>query len=167
MEYTVSQGAGSGSICPKEKGRYCIFRQTPGKLLQTKRKTKKGDNMPGGDRTGPAGQGPMTGRAAGFCAGYQVPGYMNPWGGRGWGRGFGRGFGRGYGRGMGWGRGWGPGGAYPGYAPGYYPQQAPAYQPPSREDELRMLRDQLKYAEEDMKAMRERIAELGKEKPAK
>lgn len=123
--------------------------------------------MPGGDRTGPAGQGPMTGRAAGFCAGYQVPGYMNPWGGRGWGRGFGRGFGRGYGRGMGWGRGWGPGGAYPGYAPGYYPQQAPAYQPPSREDELRMLRDQLKYAEEDMKAMRERIAELGKEKPAK
>lgn len=109
----------------------------------------------------------MTGRAAGFCAGYQVPGYMNSGFGRGWGRGFGRGFGRGYGRGMGWGRGWGPGGAYPGYAPGYYPQEAPAYQPPSREDELHMLRDQLKYAEEDMKAMRERIAELGKEKPAK
>ncbi|RKY23605.1 MAG: hypothetical protein DRP62_05580 [Planctomycetota bacterium] len=34
--------------------------------------------MPGGDRTGPAGMGPMTGRAAGFCAGYPVPGYMNP-----------------------------------------------------------------------------------------
>ena len=33
--------------------------------------------MPGGDRTGPAGMGPMTGRAAGFCAGYPVLGYMN------------------------------------------------------------------------------------------
>jgi len=35
-------------------------------------------NMPRGDGTGPAGLGPMTGRAAGFCAGYPVPGYMNP-----------------------------------------------------------------------------------------
>ena len=35
-------------------------------------------NMPGGDGTGPAGMGPMTGRAAGFCAGFAMPGYMNP-----------------------------------------------------------------------------------------
>jgi len=35
-------------------------------------------NMPFGDGTGPAGMGPMTGRAAGFCAGFPVPGYMNP-----------------------------------------------------------------------------------------
>ena len=34
--------------------------------------------MPRGDGTGPTGMGPMTGRAAGFCAGYSVPGYMNP-----------------------------------------------------------------------------------------
>lgn len=34
-------------------------------------------NMPFGDGTGPAGMGPMTGRAAGVCAGYPVPGYMN------------------------------------------------------------------------------------------
>lgn len=34
--------------------------------------------MPGGDRTGPLGQGPMTGRAAGYCAGSDVPGYANP-----------------------------------------------------------------------------------------
>jgi Family of unknown function (DUF5320) len=39
--------------------------------------------MPRGDGTGPAGLGPMTGRAAGLCAGYSVPGYMNPIGGRG------------------------------------------------------------------------------------
>ncbi len=40
--------------------------------------------MPGGDRTGPWGRGPMTGRATGYCAGYSVPGYMNPIPGRGW-----------------------------------------------------------------------------------
>jgi len=34
--------------------------------------------MPFGDGTGPGGMGPMTGRAAGFCAGFSVPGYMNP-----------------------------------------------------------------------------------------
>ena len=39
--------------------------------------------MPFGDGTGPAGAGPMTGRGAGFCAGYPVPGYMNPVAGRG------------------------------------------------------------------------------------
>ena len=35
-------------------------------------------NMPFGDGTGPAGLGPMTGRSAGFCAGFGVPGYVNP-----------------------------------------------------------------------------------------
>ena len=52
--------------------------------------------MPGGDGTGPGGMGPMTGRAAGYCAGYPIPGFMNPIGGRGhwgWGRG-GGGWGR-------------------------------------------------------------------------
>ena len=34
--------------------------------------------MPHGDGKGPSGMGPMTGRAAGFCAGYSVPGYINP-----------------------------------------------------------------------------------------
>ena len=35
-------------------------------------------NMPFGNGTGPAGLGPMTGRAVGLCAGFGVPGYMNP-----------------------------------------------------------------------------------------
>lgn len=48
--------------------------------------------MPRGDRTGPQGMGPMTGRAAGDCAGYDVPGYANLGGRRGVRRGFGRGF---------------------------------------------------------------------------
>jgi len=53
--------------------------------------------MPRGDGTGPAGVGPMTGRASGYCAGYNTPGYMNAYGGRFAGRGFRGGFGgRGY-----------------------------------------------------------------------
>jgi len=50
--------------------------------------------MPFGDGTGPSGLGPRTGRGTGYCAGYNVPGYMNPqsrfggFGGRGRGRGF-------------------------------------------------------------------------------
>ena len=34
--------------------------------------------MPRGDRTGPRGMGPMTGRGAGFCAGLNMPGFTNP-----------------------------------------------------------------------------------------
>jgi hypothetical protein len=34
--------------------------------------------MPGGDRTGPAGRGPMTGRGAGLCAGYGAAGFSTP-----------------------------------------------------------------------------------------
>ena len=65
-------------------------------------KLKEGTEIPRGDKTGPQGQGSKTGRVAGYCAGYTVPGYMNPIRGygrglcRGRGRGFGRGFGRGY-----------------------------------------------------------------------
>ena len=48
--------------------------------------------MPQGDRTGPEGQGSMTGRAMGSCAGFNTPGFVNPRFARGLGRG--RGFGR-------------------------------------------------------------------------
>jgi hypothetical protein len=34
--------------------------------------------MPKGDRTGPMGTGAMSGRAAGFCAGFDTPGYAHP-----------------------------------------------------------------------------------------
>ncbi len=67
--------------------------------------------MPFGDGTGPRGMGPMTGRGAGFCAGFARPGFAVPPFGRGW-FGFNRGFGlgaglrRGRGIGRGLGRGW-------------------------------------------------------------
>ena len=51
--------------------------------------------MPRGDRTGPGGMGPMTGRAAGYCAGIAAPGYANFGAGGGFGMGFGRGRGAG------------------------------------------------------------------------
>lgn len=68
--------------------------------------------MPGGDRTGPEGAGPMTGRQQGYCAGSDAPGYTSGTpgfarrgagfrGGGGFGRGA-RGGGRGRGRGMGY-----------------------------------------------------------------
>ncbi|MBN2169468.1 MAG: DUF5320 domain-containing protein [Actinobacteria bacterium] len=33
--------------------------------------------MPGGDRTGPSGKGPLTGRGAGYCTGSESPGFMS------------------------------------------------------------------------------------------
>ena len=49
--------------------------------------------MPFGDRTGPLGQGPRTGRGAGFCGGGAAPGSISPAPGQGFG---GRGGGRGW-----------------------------------------------------------------------
>ena len=54
--------------------------------------------MPGGDKTGPLGAGPMTGRALGPCAGNDAPGYDSAAPGRGF---FGRGRGGGGGGGQG------------------------------------------------------------------
>jgi hypothetical protein len=51
--------------------------------------------MPRGNRMGPDGLGPMTGRAAGYCAGNAVPGFMNRFAGQAMGMGFRRGYGRG------------------------------------------------------------------------
>ncbi|MBN1123781.1 MAG: DUF5320 domain-containing protein [Sedimentisphaerales bacterium] len=112
--------------------------------------------MPGGDRTGPAGMGPITGRAAGFCAGHPVPGYMNPAPGRGfWGAG--RGFGRGRGMGRGWGfRGSGWGGWY---GPGIVP---PATL--STEQELQMLRQQSENLQQTLNEINERISEIQNQK---
>lgn len=45
------------------------------------------NKMPRGDRTGPDGMGPMTGRGLGLCSGYNTPGFTK---GRGRGRGRGR-----------------------------------------------------------------------------
>ncbi len=62
--------------------------------------------MPLGDKTGPLGRGPRTGRGLGSCSGNFQPSFVNPGIGRGGrGFGFGRGFGQGRGQGVGQGRG--------------------------------------------------------------
>jgi len=123
-----------------------------------------GKKMPWGDRTGPRGQGPMTGRGAGYCGGYNMPGYTNPAGGRGFGRGFGQGYGRGYGRGgfgggYGRGRGYGRGYDYP--EPAYYPS-VPVQRPPSSEEEKDYLTRMVQDLESELKSVKNRIKELAK-----
>ena len=114
--------------------------------------------MPRGDRTGPMGMGPMTGRAAGYCAGYATPGFMNPYGGR-------------FGRGMGWGRG-GRWGRWGGYSMGYpmgYPNVMPAYGAVpygtayAPEHELEFLQNQAKVLGDQLNDVQKRIADLEKE----
>lgn len=119
--------------------------------------------MPFGDGTGPRGLGPMTGRAAGYCAGFDVPGYANP----GFGRGFYGGWGRGYGGG---GRGRRnryyatglPGWARAGYAPAW---GAPPYAPPAmpQEQETAMLKAQAEALSEQLEAINRRLEKLAGE----
>jgi hypothetical protein len=118
--------------------------------------------MPRGDGTGPAGMGPMTGRAAGFCAGYPVPGFMNPVGGRGywgWGRGRGRGFRHMYyATGVpGWAR---AGFGYPawgGFAGSNVPYPA---QEVTAEQELQGLKQQAEYFQGALEEIKKRIGQL-------
>ncbi len=113
--------------------------------------------MPGGDGTGPMGIGQMTGRGAGYCAGFPVPGYMNPMPGRGWGMGRGWGRGAGWGRGRGWRHGYYPMGV-PGEIPAY--GVAPYYTAPSAEHEAQALKAQAVSIEGTLDEIRRRIAEL-------
>ena len=137
--------------------------------------------MPGGDRTGPAGLGPMTGRAAGYGAGRPVPGYLSLvprrglWGwarGRGRGRGKGRGGGRGMGKGRGLGRGMGRGrGMMPSAGTAPRPQigeeevSAPTTPPPpasrgGSDQELQGLKAQARGIEQKLRATNEKVAQM-------
>jgi hypothetical protein len=128
--------------------------------------------MPRGDGTGPAGMGPMTGRAAGFCAGYSVPGYMNPVGGRGYG---------GWGRGGGWGhRNWYYATGLPGWARAGYGLPAwggainpyayggiPAAPGLTAQQEIDTLKGQAEFLEDSLDGIKKRIEELESQKGAK
>ncbi|MBN2022227.1 MAG: DUF5320 domain-containing protein [Pirellulales bacterium] len=102
--------------------------------------------------------GPMTGRAAGYCAGYPVPGFANALGGRGFG-GFGGGRGRGwrnqyYATGLtGWQRA-GFGRQFAGVGVG-----AAAGVPP--EQEMEALRQQAEVLGQTLDEIRRRLDQLG------
>lgn len=111
--------------------------------------------MPRGDKTGPMGMGPMTGRRGGYCAGFSMPGYANPyawgggraaWGGRGYRHWF-------YASGL---PGWARFGAIPGQA------WAPAagYPPVAQQQEIDLLRNQARSLKEQLEAVEKRIGEL-------
>jgi hypothetical protein len=125
--------------------------------------------MPGGDRTGPYGSGPMSGRGAGYCAGYPMPGFANPIPGRGW-FGFGHGFGirRGW-FGRGGGRGWRhwyyatglPGWARPGFGLPFYGAE-PYVSEPTPKEETEMLKEQAEFLKNQLKDIQDRISTLEK-----
>jgi hypothetical protein len=108
----------------------------------------------------------MTGRGAGYCAGYATPGYANPVVG---GFGFGRGGGRGRG---GWGRrnqyyatgltGWQRAG-YPAAVPSAVPYAGVPYTQ-TKEQQADMLKGQAEYFEDQLSGIRKRIDELDAEK---
>ncbi len=123
--------------------------------------------MPGGDRTGPLGMGQMTGRGAGFCAGYEAPGYTNLALGRGsygYPRGFGsRGGGRGwrnrcYATGLpGWSRAARRLPAWGGAAPYYDPVEL------APEQEAAALKKESEYLKKDLEDIQKRIELLEQE----
>ena len=116
--------------------------------------------MPGFDRTGPMGGGPMTGGARGRCNPATAGNIAAYTGGYGYGRGLGlrRGFRGGYGPVTGRGRGFGRG-----Y--GWYPPAAgPAYSMDSA-GELDMLKAEADYMNKSLEAITKRIEEL-ETKPA-
>jgi len=128
--------------------------------------------MPGGDRSGPMGFGPMTGRGAGFCAGFESPGFStmeqgySSRGRRGVGRGMRQGF-RGRGRGFGnrnmesgypWGTGFNN-------VP-FYGDSGSAYaqDPQSRQDEIKYLKQQAGYFAKSLDEVQKRIEKIEAEK---
>ena len=117
--------------------------------------------MPGGDRTGPAGQGPATGRRLGYCVGYETPGYtgeFEPLRGRSFAYGMGRGPatrpGRGGGRGWRW--------QFCKLPPRYYSGH-PWMRPLSKEEEAELLRGQAEEMKLAQKDIEKRINELENE----
>ena len=117
--------------------------------------------MPWGDGTGPIGAGPMTGRGAGFCAGYNVPGYMNPYGGI-WMRGA-------FGRGRGF-RHWYRATGLPGWvranmglpAWGWGTPYAPFTGEITPQQEADILKKQAEAIKKELESIEERIATLEK-----
>ena len=131
--------------------------------------------MPGGDGSGPAGMGPMTGRGAGYCAGFSTPGYGNPAGGRYFraGRGSFGGRGRGYRNQYyssgqpGWSRynmgmpAWSGAVGTPYYGDTNYAQDV------DPKEETIILQEQSDFLKQQLDDIKKRMTELEKEKKSK
>ncbi|HTU00330.1 MAG TPA: DUF5320 domain-containing protein [Candidatus Sulfotelmatobacter sp.] len=119
--------------------------------------------MPGGERTGPMGRGPMTGRMAGYCGGFDAPGLMNRVGPPDFGaRGAQRGGGRGwrhcyYATGV-------PGWARADMAGPGYPDAGRMSPAEAEKTEAEALRKQVRHYEEALDILRRRLQKLEGEK---
>ena len=99
--------------------------------------------MPGGDRTGPSGEGPMTGRRMGYCKGNAHSNFMYRQSNRG--RGYGRAFrGTHYrGRGLGF-------GSRHGFGNLYLESNPDVQEKTMIENQISILKDQLSFWEEKL-----------------
>jgi hypothetical protein len=128
---------------------YKVNHVSGGFIPQDRPKGGKERKMPRGDRSGPMGYGPLSGRRMGFCAGYDVPGFANPRGGGGMGRAWGRG--GGFGRGMafrGGRQGWG---GYP------VPVGFPGYGPV---EEASQIKSEIEVLEKTLETLKKRLDEV-------
>jgi len=109
--------------------------------------------MPRGDRTGPMGMGPMTGRGTGYCNGFAAPGYANP---AQLAVGYGCGFGRGRGH-----RNMFRATGMPGWARYGYP----AYTDPNTAafDEKTFLIKQAEFLDNQLQQVKKRLSSLNVE----
>ncbi|MBE0673074.1 MAG: DUF5320 domain-containing protein [Bacteroidales bacterium] len=114
--------------------------------------------MPLGDRRGPSGMGPGTGRAFGYCYGFDSPGHTRE-PGSGMGRGGWSGYGRGLGRGRSFMTGRGRGFYGQGFAPGF-PAEMPAM---NKDEKIKMLKSKIDYLNNEQKNIEKRLKELDKE----
>jgi len=105
--------------------------------------------MPRGDRRGPNGMGPMTGRGLGYCNNYSTPGFTKgvPRGGAGFNQVYGRGFGRGMGGG---GRG------YRNFDNQNY------YVPQNNVDEGKLIESEMETLKNQMSILEKRLSEIKK-----
>ena len=109
------------------------------------------------------GMGPMTGRAAGYCAGSTAPGFASQMPGRGFGGGFGRG--RGAGAGFRGGRAWGMPRGF-GAPFGFGAQAAPYGVAPGGITQVEALKARARYFEDALEDLKEQIAALEAERAA-
>jgi hypothetical protein len=92
--------------------------------------------MPRGDRTGPMGAGPRTGRVLGYCGGYDMPRFADPT----------------FGSGMGWRHGWGGG----------FGWRHRFFMPSTQEEILQALKAEADWLKGQLEAINKRIEELEK-----
>ena len=111
--------------------------------------------MPRGDKSGPDGRGPITGRGAGFCAGFSFPGFRNSnvcgdGAGCGFRKGFRKGIGKGFERGDGSARGDSLG----------YNHSAAGQGAEFGADEQKALKSQAEYLQENLNKINQRIKDI-------